>query len=305
MLLSIFFLCCAGQLGIALADGEESFEGRITATFTRGGDTETLLYTVGTNQTRIERGESGRPAPVDILNRASGELTLLFPNNSSFVRTSIENQPGTQGFPVLPMPAPQPNLAMSPGMGAQPPPAQPQIPRIAGPTNLSPVPPIPSMPPGIGPPSGPLGGAPPVPAMPMMPPPPMVDKMELNATTDCTNLLGYPCIRYELKHRGEVMEIWATDKLVPFQLYMPGQPRHSGLETMREQWGDLLRAKKLFPLLAILRFEMPASPGNGTQPPPGPERMRFEVRAITPEEITDETLFQPPPDYQEIQPLPF
>jgi hypothetical protein len=51
----------------------------------------------------------------------------------------------------------------------------------------------------------------------------------------------------------------------------------------------------LFPLLAILKFEN------------GPERYRFEVKAITPGKITgpDGTLFQPPPNYFEIQPLPF
>ena len=40
----------------------------------------------------------------------------------------------------------------------------------------------------------------------------------------------------------------------------------------------------------------------------GPERMRFEVKSVTPEKIKkedEEKLFRPPPDYQEIQPLPF
>lgn len=39
--------------------------------------------------------------------------------------------------------------------------------------------------------------------------------------------------------------------------------------------------------------------------PPGPERVRFEVKSITPEKVTDDSLFQPPSDYNEIQPLPF
>ena len=36
--------------------------------------------------------------------------------------------------------------------------------------------------------------------------------------------------------------------------------------------------------------------------------MRFEVKSVTPEKIKkedEEKLFRPPPDYQEIQPLPF
>jgi hypothetical protein len=63
----------------------------------------------------------------------------------------------------------------------------------------------------------------------------------------------------------------------------------------------------LFPLLAVLRFERPPAPGAGTPPVTGLERYRFEVKSVTPEKITPATaakLFQPPPDYQEIQPLP-
>jgi hypothetical protein len=73
---------------------------------------------------------------------------------------------------------------------------------------------------------------------------------------------------------------------------------------IEQQWGQLLKTKKVFPLQAVLRFELPATPGSAA-PPPGQERMRFEVTSITQEKITDVALFQPPPDYQEIQPLPF
>jgi hypothetical protein len=64
---------------------------------------------------------------------------------------------------------------------------------------------------------------------------------------------------------------------------------------IEEKWGDALRAKKLFPLLAVLK-----SGGGG-------ERLRFEVQSITPEKIADQdgTLFQPPADYHELEPLPF
>jgi Domain of unknown function (DUF4412) len=144
-------------------------------------------------------------------------------------------------------------------------------------------------------------GMPVMPAMPAM----MMEKAELKPTTDTTNLLGYPCTRYELRQRGEVMEIWATDKLLPFQPYLQNQPHRFGPRLIEEQWGELLKAKKLFPLLAILRFEAPSAPPGAAPPPPGPERMRFEVKSIKPEKITDETLFQPPLGYQEIQPLPF
>lgn len=130
-----------------------------------------------------------------------------------------------------------------------------------------------------------------MPAMPMMP----METAELTATTDTTNLLGYACTRYELKQRGEVMEIWATEALLPFQAYQPNQPHRFGPRMMEEQWGELLKAKKLFPLLAVLKFEN------------GPERLRFEVRSVKPEAVEDKdgSLFQPPADYHELDPLPF
>jgi hypothetical protein len=64
---------------------------------------------------------------------------------------------------------------------------------------------------------------------------------------------------------------------------------------MEEQWGGLLKGKKLFPLLAVLTFQ------NGV------ERFRFQVTRVKAETIEDKdgSLSQPPPDYQEIQPLPF
>lgn len=57
----------------------------------------------------------------------------------------------------------------------------------------------------------------------------------------------------------------------------------------------LLQDKKLFPLLAVLKFEN------------GPERLRFEVKTITLSKLTDADakLFSPPDDCQEIRPLPF
>jgi len=125
--------------------------------------------------------------------------------------------------------------------------------------------------------------------MPMEPP------LELKATGQTTNLLGYACARYELKQRGETLEIWATDKLLPFQAWQPNQRPRFGPRMIEEQWGDLVRAQKLFPLLAVLK------------PEHGPERLRFEVKSVKEEKITDPDgkLFRPPADYHEIQPLPF
>ena len=119
--------------------------------------------------------------------------------------------------------------------------------------------------------------------------------MEIKATGQKTNLLGLVCERFEIKHRGEVMEIWATETLLPFQGYVRNQPRPFGPRLLEERWGELLTARKLFPLRASLRFE------NGA------ERFRFEVLSITPQKLRleDAQLFLPPQGCFEIQPLPF
>ena len=132
-----------------------------------------------------------------------------------------------------------------------------------------------------------------MPTMPMMPP--MMQKMELQDTGQRTNLLGFACEQYEIKQRGETMEIWATDQLFPFQPYLQNQPHRFGPRMIEQQWPELVKAKKLFPLLATLKFD------NGT------ERFRFEVQSVTPQKLIaeDEQLFQPPANYFEIQPLPF
>src|SRR5262249_28857295 len=121
------------------------------------------------------------------------------------------------------------------------------------------------------------------------------------------NLLGLACSKYQIKQRGEVMEIWATDQLLPFQSYHGNQQPPVPPRTIEEQWSDMLKAKKLFPLLAILKSDPgPVRPGTASSPPT-PERLRFEVKSLTPQKIEDPdgTLFQPPPDYHQIQPLQF
>jgi len=132
-----------------------------------------------------------------------------------------------------------------------------------------------------------------MPAMPMMPMPD--EAMELKATGEKTNLLGLACEQFEIKQRGELMEIWATRSLLPFQNYVRNQPPRFGPRMLEERWAGLLTEKKLFPLRASLRFEN------------GPERFRFEVQAITPQKLKpeDAALFLPPQGYFEIQPLPF
>ncbi len=286
-----------------------AFEGRINAVQTRGSQSDALLYTAGTNFLRVEMTATNWPNPVDILDRNSGALTLLFPHNRSFVRLKpvAENPSTPPGFPSMPAGLP-PDI----GPQTQPPglPTRPiGLPPGIGPTNLPSLPampnrpampsPPPGLPPGVGlqaqTPSAP--GVPAMsqmPAMPMMSPP-MMEKIELKATGEKTNLLGFACEKFEIKQRGETMEIWATDQLLPFQNYVRNQPHRFGPRMIEEQWGGLLTSKKLFPLRASLHFD------NGV------ERFRFEVQSVTPQKLTKEDLklFQPPDGYFEIQPLPF
>jgi hypothetical protein len=322
---------CFCVLNVAFCISTSAFEGHINAVMTRGSHSDALLYTVGTDFLRVEMTATNWPNPVDILDRNSGELTLLFPNNRSFVRLkpAAENSSAMMppGFPQMPSGLPT-------GVGSQSPPAGlPAMPNLPAPQSIGPVnvpgmpapPPMsamPNLPPGVGPQSAPGGPAmpamPPRPVMPNMPalppgvgpqsassapampamptmPPPMMQKIELQATGQKTNLLGFACEQYEIKQRGETMEIWVTDQLFPFQPYVQRQPHRFGPRMIEQQWPELVKAKKLFPLLAILKFD------NGA------ERFRFEVQSVTPLKLADKdaNLFQPPTNYFEIQPLPF
>jgi hypothetical protein len=156
---------------------------------------------------------------------------------------------------------------------------------------------MPNMPSSPGmPPISNMAGTSGMPSMPAMPMPMMQNtKAELQATGQKTNLLGFACQQYQLKQRGETLEIWATDQLFPYQPYVQNQPHRFGPQRIEEQWSGMLTSRKLFPLLASLRYD------NGA------ERFRFEVQSVTPQKLTDQDakLFQPPEGWFEIQPLPF
>ena len=175
------------QLSTAFA-----FEGRINAAILQDNQVVGLLYTVGTNFVRVELTASDLPSPVDILDQQTGALTLLFPHNRSFVHLKpvVETPSMPPGFPQMP-------AGLPPGVGPQP--------------QASATPTAPAMP------NLPVAGG--MPAMPMMP----MEPMELKATGEKTNLLGFACEKFEIRQRGEVMEIWATDQLLSFQNYVRNQ----------------------------------------------------------------------------------
>src|SRR5690349_4592025 len=100
-------LCLVPILVAQFATARE-FEGRIIAAVTRAGELETLHYTIGTNCLRIERGENDRPYPKDLIARDTGAITLLFPNNRSFVQLKPRD-PNAPNVPLTsPAPAPMP-----------------------------------------------------------------------------------------------------------------------------------------------------------------------------------------------------
>jgi hypothetical protein len=295
-------LSCLAVAAVAGAAEPTAFEGRINTVMTRGPETNGLLYMVAAEQLRIEATGTSWPHPIDLVDLKSGALTLVFPHNRSFVRLkpASDNGSGPAGGALgETRPTTTPQIPALPGVG-------PQFPAVPGP-GIPAMTAMPPMPPGVGPQSSSLPSSQPsAPVMPPMPVPPMMgEKLELKATGQTTNLLGFACVRYELKQRGETLEIWATDKLLPYQPYVRNQPSRFGPRMLEEQWGSLLKAKKLFPLLAVLRFEAPTAPSGAAPVPPGPERFRFEVTAVKEEGITDGKLFQVPVDYQEIEPLPF
>ena len=253
----------------AMASTTAAFEGRITAEIVQGNETTPLLYTVGGNPLRIEVTGTDRPNPIDIVDLKSGAWILLFPHNRSFVRLKPKSETAPippRGVPDIPMPP----GGMPPGIGPQ----------------SATHPGVPTKPPMQ---AAPGAGRPP---MPMMRPG-MNEKIELKATGKKETILGFACEQFEIKSRSEMMEIWATDKLFPFQPYVRNQAPRFGPRMIEEEWPELLTAKKLFPMRASLRFDE------------GAEHFRFEVKSITPGKIKDEKQFQPPTDYTEIPPLPF
>lgn len=298
---------------MVLAQCALGFEGRITVTNTRGGQTNTLLYTGSPQHLRIEITSTNWPHPIDIWNLKSNTVTMVYPHNLSFVRlrnasdlvTGFAPRPGAEPGGQMAFPPPPPGIGPQPSGTGVPSAGPGQIPMAEsspmrrGPRQMA-VPAVPALtqppgglPPGIGPQPGGGAGVSGMPPMPMMPMP--QENLELKDTGEAKEILGFPCVRYEMKRRGEILEIWATDKLLPYHPYLQTQPHRFGPRLIEEQWPAMLEERKLFPLLVTLHFD------NGA------ERYRFEVKSVKDEKLTDTDgkLFQPPPNYHEIEPLPF
>jgi hypothetical protein len=300
---SIRRLIAATFCAVTAVANATAFEGRLEVSITRGSETTPLLYTLGTDSLRLEVTRTSSPNPIDIVDLKTGALTLVFPHNRSFVRL----EPGAENTSAVPAGAPGmpiPSGGLPSGVGPQATSDNVlQTPSLPAGMRSMPAP-AGSLPTGIGPQHGTATapdtlGMPKMPAMPPMPA--MTEKLEFKATGKKEKILGYACEQYELKQRGETLEIWATDQLFPYQPYVRSQPHRFGPRMLEEQWPQMLTSRKLFPLRVSLRFD------NGPSRTGGAERFHFEVKSITPEKITDDDmkLFQPPADYNEARPLPF
>jgi hypothetical protein len=267
-----------------------AFEGRIRAVGGRSGATTELSYTVTTNLLRVEMTDTNFPNPVDILDLGSGQVTVLFPINRTFVRF----KPASPNSSRVPPGFPGRSGALPPGIGPTNSPGMPAmpIPPTGLPLGVGPQTQVVTVPGRLATPNMPgpsttpgMGSRSPI---PMMPP---AGGLELQATSAKTNLLNFECQRFEIRQFGQTMEIWATEQLVPFQAYLPHQPPGFGPPMIEDQWSGLLSAKKLFPLRAVLTAD------NGV------ERYRFEVQSITPAHLSKEEAqgFQPPEGYVQIR----
>ena len=298
--LAVEVISVATSWNAPAAEKTASFEGTVSASFTRGGtDTKKFLFTRKGNQLRIEDADKSKPEPINIVDLDAKKLTIIFPHNSTFVHVDLipplrdRAQPGAPNLPPgFPTP---PNIPAAP-IGARPGPAIPPPPGIPSPPPLPAMPPMPNnrapagalnmpMPPSPG------FGAPGMPPMPAMPGAFVVS--ELKKTDKTRTIHGMECTLYTLRDRGQNFEIWATNDsvLFPFRLLQRDyMSRHFGPQMLEEQWVELLQKKSLFPLEATLTME-----------PNGQERLSFKVDKIEKKRIDDAAAFSPPKDFYEIQ----
>lgn len=280
--------------GASALDGKIAFEGTICATLGRKGIEAThFLFTRKGNRIRIEN-TINRFEPINIVDLDAKKLTIVYPHNTTFVSLDLTKALAVAGVG-------DPGLVRMDG-GSMPVRPGSTIPATTpvpvGPSISLPPPPMPSMPNN---PAGasPVMGMPPMPVLPPMPPISGSFRVpELKKTDKTKKIQGFDCALYTVSERGEKFEIWATNDstLFPFRLIERDfLGRHFGPRMLEDQWAELLRTKNLFPVRVTLRDDG------------GVEGYRFEVKAITPEKVSDKDgrLFQPPSEYTEIQPLPF
>jgi hypothetical protein len=279
--------------------------GEIRLTVVSGPQETELRYRLKDGRMRIDRpGEIIPAPPVNLIELASGTLTILHPHNGAWQEIPAARlrrpQSGIAGLPGPP-----------PGIGPQQlpaitPPGQaghmPLDPDPVGPAKFAPrLPEIPRPPerpplPTVPPPAAGVPGPPAIPAVPGITSPMVPGQappMELKATAEQREIHGYPCTRYTLAipREGE-MNLWLAGPglLPPFHLLEADAPAPAPGRDEFAKVPALLRERDLFPLLAEL---------NGED---GSPLVRWEVTVITPSTGEDDSLFQVPANFQPLAP---
>ena len=280
--------------------------GEIRLRVVSGPQETELRYRLKDGRMRIDHpGEIIPAPPVNLIEFASGTLTILHPHNGTWQEipaARLQRPPsGIAGLPGPPsgigprqLPAITPpgragHVPLEPAGPVNFAPRLPEIPRPPGRPPLPALPTVPQLTTGVPePPAIPAvsAGAPPM--VPGQAPP-----MELKAANEQREIHGYPCTRYTLAipREGE-MSLWLAGPglLPPFHLLEADAPALAQRRDELAKVPALLRERDLFPLLAELKGE------------DGSPLLRWEVTAITPGMGEDDSLFQVPANFQPLVP---
>ena len=108
--------------------------------------------------------------------------------------------------------------------------------------------------------------------------------VKLEKTSATEKILGYDCVKYLLKMKDGVSELWITEALGAFM----SMPNSGGKKPgAASSWQTALQGMNFFPMRVLTKGKN------------GGEQSRFEVVSIEPKKL-DATLFAPPAGYQRL-----
>ncbi len=288
-----------------------------------GGRQTDVRYTVTVDEARLEAVEPTRPpSPVNLIDRATGTLTILRPHNrsvSTLAADAWDARRNDTASPCLPdgvgpnpaMPAAAPatgRIGPDPSMlppGTEPPERPGQTGMLSLPRDMPGMPVMSGagMMPGI--PGGPFADA--LPTMAMLAMGDRVDERGKLAAHDETRvMLGYPCRRHTLVMDASLeMDLWLADSpdFPPFHLLTWDGPPPFGPRNPLREWPHIVRRQEQFPLLAVLRAVEPRMspvPGKAWEEGAGEAREAPASQEIARWEVVALSLVQPDPALFEI-----
>lgn len=255
----------------ATAHAGPFFEGCVIASLGQPkGHTITLLYTRSGAHLRIENADKKATDPINLLDLQKGQLTILFPKDSTYVRIDASRSSSRlEVIPSLPSKL-DPEVKIAPAQ---------EIAAFATPypSNLKHAAPLTE-----------LSGAPSTDSRWH----PVLTKLEGRRRN-----FDRPCQAYDVIFDPMRVTIWATKDsgLFPFRLLQRRYSvEHFGLRQPEEEWSHLLRRESLFPMEVRLCLS-----------PSSEERILFKVEKIERKKIEDVGLFEVPDGFREIQAPPF